>query len=142
MSLALKLNRHLPPRDQKTSEKNIRYAELDIPQALAKYRPQLSSLSAASHPEQGQVNWVNRQRAIASSKDPPYVPYLIPNLTEAPRLPPKRTTQLLALAGLLIRNKPVEPPLHKSSTSKAFLYTKSGSCSQLTFAMLLTSSVA
>ena len=84
----LKLNRHIPPHDRKTSEKNIRFAELDIPQALATFRPNLSAISASIHPDQEMVNWVNKQRAIASSKDPPFVPYLIPNLTEAPWLPP------------------------------------------------------
>ena len=30
----------------------------------------------------------NKQRAIAAAKDPPYVPYLIPKLAEAPWMPP------------------------------------------------------
>ena len=33
-------------------------------------------------------NWVKQRRAIASSKDPPYVPYLGPKLTETPWMLP------------------------------------------------------
>ena len=40
------------------------------------------------HTEQEMVNWVNRQRAIAPSKDPPYVPYLAPKLSGAPWVVP------------------------------------------------------
>ena len=49
----------------------MRFAELDIPKALAKYAPQLSSLSAFFLPDQDQVNWVRKEIAIAASKDPP-----------------------------------------------------------------------
>ena len=45
MSLILKLNRHIPPHDQKTSEKNIRFTELDIPRALSSFKPDLSTLT-------------------------------------------------------------------------------------------------
>ena len=72
----------------KTSEKNIRFTELDIPQDLATFRPNLSTLSASFRPEQEMENWANRQRAISPIKDQPFVPYLIPNLAEAPWLPP------------------------------------------------------
>ena len=88
IALVLKLNRHIPPHDQKTSEKNIRYTELDIPRALTSFRPNLSCISAAFQPEQEMVNWINKQRAIAASKDPPYVPYLAPKLTEPPWMLP------------------------------------------------------
>ena len=40
-----KLDRHIPPHDQKVSEKTMRFAELDIPEALASYAPPLDSLS-------------------------------------------------------------------------------------------------
>ena len=88
LALILKLNRHIPPHDQKTSEKNIRFTELDIHPDLPSFRQDLSSIAASIHPEQEMVNWINRQRAIASSKDPPFVPYLVPKLSENPWLPP------------------------------------------------------
>ena len=59
MALVLKLNRHIPPSDQKTSEKNIRFTELDIPKALNSFAPQISELAAAFHPEQEMVNWID-----------------------------------------------------------------------------------
>lgn len=35
------------------------------------------------------ANWVNKDVAFAKSKDPPSFPYLAPNLTETPRMPPE-----------------------------------------------------
>ena len=87
LAFLFKLARHIPPHDQKVSEKNMRFTELDIPKALEKYAPPLSALSAFFLPDQDQVNFVRKEIAIAASKDPPYVPYLIPKLTEAPWLP-------------------------------------------------------
>ena len=89
LAFILKLNRHVPPNDQKTSEKNIRFTELDIPQALLAFRPLLAQISAALHPEQEMVNWIAKQRAIAAAKDPPYVPYLVPQLTDQPWMLPQ-----------------------------------------------------
>ena len=74
-------NRHIPPRGQKTSGGDIRYAELDIPQALAVFRPNLSVVEASIQPEQEMANWANKKRAIATSEDPPFAPYVIPKLT-------------------------------------------------------------
>ena len=76
------------PRDQDKSEKNIRPAVLDIHRALSAFKPGLSALPAAIRPEQGMAKWINKQRAIASSEDPPCVPYLTPKLSEAPRILP------------------------------------------------------
>ena len=88
MGLILKLNRHIPPHDQKTSDKNIRFTELDIPQALKTFAPSLASISASLQPEKEMANWINKQKAIASAKDPPYIPYLVPKLTDTPWMPP------------------------------------------------------
>ena len=110
IALILKLNKHIPPNDQKVTEKNIRFTELDIPKALTVFRPNLSELAASFHPEQEMVNWIvcenlpiykippspppswfsscNRQRAAAAAKGPPYVPYLLPKLTEPPWMLP------------------------------------------------------
>ena len=66
----LKLARHIPPRDQKLSAKNIRFAELDIPPAMASYSPLLSNVSAHFLPDQEMANWVQQEIAIASAKDP------------------------------------------------------------------------
>ena len=82
-----KLARHIPPRDQKVPEKNTRYTELDIPKALAKYAPSLSSIPDFSPPGQYQVNFTRVEIAIAASQGPPYVPYLAPKLSENPRMP-------------------------------------------------------
>ena len=87
LAFLFKLARHIPPHDQKVSEKNMRYTELDIPKALEKYSPSLSSLSAYFLPDQEQVNWIRKELAIAASKDPPFVPYLVPKLYEVPWLP-------------------------------------------------------
>ena len=63
-----------PPSDQKVSEENIRFTELGIPKALESYSPKLSNISSFLLPDQEQVNWVNREVAIANSKGPPFVP--------------------------------------------------------------------
>ena len=49
LALVLKLNRHIPPRDQKTSEGDIRFTDLDIPRPLSNFKPNLSALSSAFH---------------------------------------------------------------------------------------------
>ena len=87
LSFLFKLARHIPPHDQKVSEKNMRFTELDIPKALESYAPPLSSLSAFFLPDQDQVNWIKKEVAIAASKDPPFVPYLAPKLWEHPWMP-------------------------------------------------------
>ena len=87
LAFLFKLARHIPPHDQKVSEKNMRYTELDIPKAMEKYAPPLSSLGAFFLPDQEQVNWCRREIAIAASKDPPYKPYLVPKLSESPWQP-------------------------------------------------------
>ena len=88
LAFLFKLARHIPPHDQKVSEKNIRFTELDIPRALADYTPSLAAISSFALPDQDMVNWVNKEIAIANSKDPPYQPYLVPKLSEAPWIPP------------------------------------------------------
>ena len=65
----------------------MRYTELDIPKAMEKYAPPLSSLGAFFLPGQDQVNWCRREQAIAASKDPPFKPYLVPKLSESPWMP-------------------------------------------------------
>ena len=87
LSFLLKLARHVPPNDQKLSGGNIRFAELDIPRELAAYRPQLSNISSFIPPEHEMANWVQKEIAMASAKDPPYAPYLNPKLFEPPWVP-------------------------------------------------------
>ena len=65
----------------------MRYAELDIPEALSAYAPPLSTLSAFFLPGQDQVNWCRKEITIAAAKDPPFQPYLLPKLTETPWMP-------------------------------------------------------
>ena len=72
MAFLLKLERHIHPNDQKVSEKNIRFADLDIPRALQSYDPKLAILSSLLLPDQDMANWVNREIAVATSKDPPF----------------------------------------------------------------------
>lgn len=87
ISFLFKLARHILPRDQKVSEENMRYTELDIPKDMEKYAPPLSSLSAFFLPGQCQVNWCRREIAIAASKDPPFKPIQVPKLYENPWMP-------------------------------------------------------
>ena len=61
---------HVPPRDQKVPEKNIRFAELDIPRALGSYAPKLNTICALLLPDQEMDNWINKEIAIAKSKVP------------------------------------------------------------------------
>ena len=88
LAFLFKLARHIPPHDQKVREKNIRFAELEIPRALAEYAPSIAAISSFALPDQDMVNWVNKEIAIANSKDPPYQPYLVPTLSDTPRIPP------------------------------------------------------
>ena len=55
-----RLNKNIPPNDQKVTEKNIRFAELDIPKALSLsvFRPNLSELAASFRPEQEMAIWI------------------------------------------------------------------------------------
>ena len=87
LAFLFKLARHIPPHDQKVSEKNMRFTELDIPKALEKYAPKLGTLSAYFLPDQDQVNWCRKEIAIAAAKDPPFKPYLVPKLYEPPWMP-------------------------------------------------------
>ena len=87
ISFLFKLARHIPPHDQKVSEKNMRFAELDIPKVLEKYDPKLCSPTAYFLPGQDQVNWCRKEISIAAAKDPPYQPYLAPKLYEPPWMP-------------------------------------------------------
>ena len=68
-------------------EKNIRFAEIDIPRALESYAPNLAILSSFLPPDQAMVNWANREITIARSKGTPFFPYLAPKLYEAPWMP-------------------------------------------------------
>ena len=73
---------------KKTSDGNIRYAELDTPRAFFCLRPNLADIAASIQPDQKMVNWANKQRAIAEAKGPPVAPYLIHKIAENPRNPP------------------------------------------------------
>ena len=87
MRMALKLSRRIPPHDQKTAEKNIRYTGMDIPQDLTHFTPNISAISASIRPGREMVICVNKQRAIDAPGDPPFAPYLIPKLAENPWAP-------------------------------------------------------
>ena len=83
----LKLDRHIPPIDRKASGKYLRFDEMDIPRTLASYKPSLSSLISFLLPIHEMANWVRKAIAIATSKDSPFQPCLVPNLSENPWVP-------------------------------------------------------
>ena len=87
LGFLLKLPRHVPPHDQKLSGNNIRFAELDIPRDLASYAPLLTNLSGHLLPDQEMVNFAQKECALAEDKDPPFVPYLNPKLSDQPWMP-------------------------------------------------------
>ena len=69
--------------------KNIRFTELDIPRAIESYSPNLSPPISFFLPGQEMANWANKEVAKAKSNDRPFRPYLVPNLTETPWMPPE-----------------------------------------------------
>ena len=102
LSFLLKLARHILPRDQKLSEKNMRFTDLDIPRELAAYHPVLSNLSSMLLPDQEMANFTQKEIAIAAAKDPPYVPFWPRSFLKRPGYLRILITKRLARAGLVI----------------------------------------
>ena len=87
LSFLIAMNQNLHPYSQGGAAKDIRFAELDIPRIFLTYTPLMSGLSALFRPSQDMVNFASKELAQAASKDPPYTPYLTPNLHLRPWMP-------------------------------------------------------
>ena len=87
LACLFELDRQISPNDQKAPEKNIRFTEHDIHRALQSYTLDLPSISSLLLPGHEMANWVNKEVAIAKSKDRPFSPYLAPKMAETHWMP-------------------------------------------------------
>ena len=80
------LNQHLPPHSHGSTTK-VQFAELDIPRALDTYAPSLKLLGGLFRPSQEMVNLIRKELAEAANKDPPFKPFILPELPAKPWMP-------------------------------------------------------
>ena len=74
------MNRHLPPSSQGGAQRDIRFAELDTHRTLLAYKHLVAGLAGFFRPTQEMVDFSSKELDQAASKDPPFKPYLTPNL--------------------------------------------------------------
>ena len=104
--------------------KGVKFEEIVIPNQMKRWTADLSKLSAFLIPDQEMTNVFSKEFAEASKKDPPFIPFVLPKLSEKPWMVPLQSHERAAKYWREnIQHKKTKDDPQQTSLQAWFLYT-------------------